>query len=273
MASDTDTSRYVLTNRTNIDLEGDASIGHPGLSNDRKEPVRELCQVSRKRRHHQISQDAPALSESSDEDDDITFHHTRLSLKDRSAFGGYGFTQRWRASATVSTARPECEWLLTRNRPKSEYGCSVSTRSMLRTFVSSDKADVFKCYSCETDSFVTLPYACAFSHDAKRGGTPLLAVATEQGVVHILNTARRRDWDVGMCSLCSAYTAERPNNSITQNLKGRHSNRTRTEYSMCNGHKMTRSLRPPLEGKVPKCPRFSPQVFESSIIFKAIQAR
>lgn len=32
---------------------------------------------------------------------------------------------------------------------------------------------------------------------AKRGGTPLLAVATEQGSVHILNTSRRQDWDTG----------------------------------------------------------------------------
>ena len=208
MASDTDTPRHVLTNRTNIDLEGDASIGHPGLSNDRKGPVRELSQTSRKRRHHQISQDASAFSDINDEEEEDTIHHTKLSVKGRSVFGGYGFTQRWRACATGTTGRPECKWLLINIRHKSEYGTSVSTRSMLRTFVSSDKADVFKCHSCETDSFITLPYACAFSHDAKRGGTPLLAVATEQGVVHILNTARRRDWDVGMCSLCSALTAE-----------------------------------------------------------------
>ena len=32
---------------------------------------------------------------------------------------------------------------------------------------------------------------------AKRGGTPHLAVATEQGTVHVLNTSERRDWDPG----------------------------------------------------------------------------
>lgn len=32
---------------------------------------------------------------------------------------------------------------------------------------------------------------------AKNGGTPHLAVATEQGSVHILDTSKRVDWDVG----------------------------------------------------------------------------
>lgn len=32
---------------------------------------------------------------------------------------------------------------------------------------------------------------------AKNGGTPHLAVATEQGSVHILATSKRVDWDVG----------------------------------------------------------------------------
>ena len=33
---------------------------------------------------------------------------------------------------------------------------------------------------------------------AKSGGKPLLAIATEQGSVHILDTTKRRDWDYGM---------------------------------------------------------------------------
>lgn len=32
---------------------------------------------------------------------------------------------------------------------------------------------------------------------AKQGATPLLAVATEQGTVHVLNTSKRKDWDFG----------------------------------------------------------------------------
>ena len=33
--------------------------------------------------------------------------------------------------------------------------------------------------------------------DAKMGGRPRLAVATEQGAVHILDTTKRKDWDFG----------------------------------------------------------------------------
>jgi len=36
---------------------------------------------------------------------------------------------------------------------------------------------------------------------SKVGATPLLAVATEQGTVHVLNTSRRNDWDPGSISL------------------------------------------------------------------------
>ncbi|KII95850.1 hypothetical protein PLICRDRAFT_96930 [Plicaturopsis crispa FD-325 SS-3] len=76
------------------------------------------------------------------------------------------------------------------------YTClEVSTRPILRSLVSSHRADVYKCTSVDADSYLSPPYACAFSNDAKRGGTPLLAVATEQGSVHILNTSRRQDWD------------------------------------------------------------------------------
>lgn len=34
--------------------------------------------------------------------------------------------------------------------------------------------------------------------DAKAGGIPFLAVGTEQGTVHILNTSRREDWNFGI---------------------------------------------------------------------------
>ncbi|OBZ76265.1 Denticleless A [Grifola frondosa] len=72
---------------------------------------------------------------------------------------------------------------------------SMSTRSILQSFVSSHKADIFRCHSIDNRTFSTLPYACTYSHYAKSGGTPLLAVATEQGTVHILNTTKRNDWD------------------------------------------------------------------------------
>lgn len=40
----------------------------------------------------------------------------------------------------------------------------ASTRPILQTFVSSHKADVFKCYSATPDSYLTPPYACAYSN-------------------------------------------------------------------------------------------------------------
>ena len=38
---------------------------------------------------------------------------------------------------------------------------------------------------------------------AKRGALPLLAVATEQGCIHIINTSRRREWDFGASNALS----------------------------------------------------------------------
>ncbi|KAI0068996.1 WD40 repeat-like protein [Artomyces pyxidatus] len=71
----------------------------------------------------------------------------------------------------------------------------LPTRSVLRSFVSSHKADVFVCHSDRTSAFMTPPYACAYTNAAKRGGVPYLAVATEQGTVYIRNTSKRDAWD------------------------------------------------------------------------------
>lgn len=84
------------------------------------------------------------------------------------------------------------------NRPAyfSTYA-STSTLPVLQSFVSSHKADVFKCLSVQPDRHLTPPYACAYSHGARNGRTPYLAVAHEEGTVHIFNTSKRRDWDEG----------------------------------------------------------------------------
>ncbi|KAF9485426.1 WD40 repeat-like protein [Pholiota conissans] len=70
-----------------------------------------------------------------------------------------------------------------------------STFPILQSFVSSNKSDVFKCHSIGEDTYLTPPYACSYSNGAKAGRTAYLAVATEQGSVHILNTSKRNDWD------------------------------------------------------------------------------
>ncbi|KAF5388245.1 hypothetical protein D9615_000159 [Tricholomella constricta] len=70
-----------------------------------------------------------------------------------------------------------------------------STRAILQTFVSSHKSDVFKCESNDANAYLTPPYACSYTQAAKKGGIPILAVATEQGTVQLLNTSKRKDWD------------------------------------------------------------------------------
>nr|ANC28038.1 WD-repeat protein [Polyporus umbellatus] len=72
----------------------------------------------------------------------------------------------------------------------------MPTRSILQSFVSSHTSDVFKCDSMDETTFTTLPYACSYSHAAKRGRAHHLAVATEQGTLHILNTVNRPDRDI-----------------------------------------------------------------------------
>ena len=43
--------------------------------------------------------------------------------------------------------------------------CDVaSTMALLRSFVSSNKSDIFKCNSVELDTYLTPPYACSYSH-------------------------------------------------------------------------------------------------------------
>ncbi|KAH9894342.1 WD40 repeat-like protein [Cubamyces lactineus] len=71
----------------------------------------------------------------------------------------------------------------------------MPTRPILQSFVSSNKSDIFRCYSDNVGSFVNIPYACSYSNAAKRGNRPLLAVATEQGSVDVMDTSKRNDWD------------------------------------------------------------------------------
>ncbi|KAG6837993.1 hypothetical protein H0H93_008387 [Arthromyces matolae] len=68
-----------------------------------------------------------------------------------------------------------------------------STRAILQSFVSSNRSDVYKCQSIDDSAYLTTP--CALRVDAKRGGTPTMAVGTEQGTIEILKTTRRKDWD------------------------------------------------------------------------------
>lgn len=42
--------------------------------------------------------------------------------------------------------------------------CIVSTRPFLQTFVSSNKSDIFKCQSEDSNAYLSPPYACAYTH-------------------------------------------------------------------------------------------------------------
>ncbi|KAJ7179370.1 WD40-repeat-containing domain protein [Mycena filopes] len=100
-----------------------------------------------------------------------------------------------RRPPTASSRLPYCAFVLIIHLTARADISPVSTLPILQSFVSSNKSDVFRCQSVLDGSFLAPPYACAYSHSARAGGTPLLAVATEQGTVYILNTAKRRDWD------------------------------------------------------------------------------
>ncbi|KAI9067644.1 WD40 repeat-like protein [Trametes sanguinea] len=76
------------------------------------------------------------------------------------------------------------------------HGRELPTRSILGSFVSSSRTDVFRCYSDHERTYVNLPYACSYSNAAKCGGKSLLAVCTEQGTVDVLDTSKREQWDV-----------------------------------------------------------------------------
>ncbi|KAJ3841532.1 WD40 repeat-like protein [Lentinula raphanica] len=77
---------------------------------------------------------------------------------------------------------------------QSSISSRVSTRIILKSFVSSYNSDLFRCDSVD-DAFLTTPYACSYSHSAKAGRTPSLAVSTEEGTVHIFDTQKRNEWD------------------------------------------------------------------------------
>jgi denticleless len=99
-------------------------------------------------------------------------------------------------------------------------GKEVSSRPLLASFVSSHKTDVYRLHSRDDPVTPGLPFACAFtsgrnhpannyegiSHffllDAKRGGVAVLAVATQDGTVELLNVGKRRDWDFGPSDAC-----------------------------------------------------------------------
>ncbi|KAJ7591342.1 WD40-repeat-containing domain protein [Mycena floridula] len=79
-------------------------------------------------------------------------------------------------------------------RPGRRVSYSSSTTPILRSFISSNKSDTFLCQSMDA-GFLTPPCTCSYSHGAKNGGLPLVAVGTEQGSIHVWDTSPRAPWD------------------------------------------------------------------------------
>ncbi|KAF8897332.1 WD40-repeat-containing domain protein [Infundibulicybe gibba] len=180
--SPTPKTRNILLNRTNSLEVSQTSLkswfSSPGSSQERvpkrsSEPSNKDA-TSNKRVKIQIDED---YSSSSSEDSDGDMGAARIASTGRR-------TQRYPYLGPVAS------------RLGNAHLPPTFTTHILESFVSSHKSDVFKCQSTDANTFLTPPYACSYTHGAKRGGPPLLAVATEQGTVNVFNTAKRDDWDV-----------------------------------------------------------------------------
>lgn len=83
---------------------------------------------------------------------------------------------------------------------------------------------------------------------AKSGGLPLLAVATEEGTVQIVNTSKRKPWDSGKPPVCEAVAHAQHLAEPTRNVLQPHANgifdvkwdRTDTQIVTCSGDHSSR---------------------------------
>lgn len=162
-----------LFNCTNLTLEPTPGVPSPGRALAKRSRVKKDEGARPKRLKYTIPESLPEEKcEAEFEDEDLV------------AFSAARRTRTFfHARQALSMSRPG---ITCRSFP-------LPTLPQLRTYVSSHKTDVFKCYSDRSDSFLTPPYACAYSHAAKRGAVPYLAVATEQGTVYIWDTSKREE--------------------------------------------------------------------------------
>ncbi|TFY78636.1 hypothetical protein EWM64_g5376 [Hericium alpestre] len=171
----------VLANSTNVDKGRSAFFSAPPRPLKTKRPsVADLKDDSRRKRV-KLSFPEPDVSEEEQTDE------SDVEMEDLADFNPPVVTTQsvFQMTQRRATLRPGLS-----SRP-----FHLPTRPILQSFVSSHKSDIFKCQSLDDGAFLTPPYACAYTHAAKMGGMPLLAVATEQGTVHMLNTSKRDEWD------------------------------------------------------------------------------
>ncbi|KAK2462318.1 hypothetical protein APHAL10511_005624 [Amanita phalloides] len=112
---------------------------------------------------------------------------------------------------TQRQRRADGSILFTRMKPLAEFDNSrVSNRIIFQSYISSHKSDVFKCESTNANTYLTPPYACAYTHGKSPDPGDFLHSQLAQGKgqfifsTPLLNTTKRRDWVPG--EIFRAYT-------------------------------------------------------------------
>ncbi|KAI0688551.1 WD40-repeat-containing domain protein [Cytidiella melzeri] len=177
-------TRPVLLNKTNADAHGERDLIYSTLvsSSERKRLLSETTDgVSVRKRVKVHTEDIFRVDEEKEEEEDSSDEEDAFVVprKPRNLTTFEILNARRTAGPSRVSRLP-----------------SYSTRSILQSFVSSNRSDVFNLHSMSNASYMSPPYACSYSHGSKRGEDSLLAVATEEGVVHIFNTSKRQEHDV-----------------------------------------------------------------------------
>ena len=101
----------------------------------------------------------------SDEDEDVYMEPPKIArLRARQNTRAHNILSQFMINPSMSFRRPARTSCLLFHFPSINWYCLVSTLPILRSFVSSNKFDLFKCQSVGEDTYLTPPYACAFSH-------------------------------------------------------------------------------------------------------------
>ena len=100
------------------------------------------------------------------EDEDVYMEPQETArLRARQITRSYNIFSQFTVNPAMSFNRPARMFCFTLSfyAYKNIY-CLASTLPILKSFVSSNKSDIFKCQSVGEDTYLTPPYACAFSY-------------------------------------------------------------------------------------------------------------
>ena len=100
-----------------------------------------------------------------DEDEDIYMEPKEVAhLRARQNTRSYNVFSQFTINPSMSFRRPARTFCLLSYSTPLIWCCPASTLPILKSFVSSNKSDIFKCQSVGEDTYLTPPYACNFSH-------------------------------------------------------------------------------------------------------------